>query len=287
MDEKNENKTGNARRERRWAAPFFTVLLLLTALAFVIPLRPSRSELERRTLAAFPAFSWESLAGGDYFDEVSLWFSDTFPGRELLLSISSRVDELHGLSYNAVTLVESAPAEPTADLDQLLEAVEAQAAAPEAEATPAPTPIPTTDPLATLDSWEGFDADDELSMYGNRFVIGGMILTRLGFSEQASNNHVALVNRGAEILAEQGVRFFNVIAPTSVGVMLSSEMIEELNCADQGKVITYMFAQESDKVYKVNAFPRLVEHNDEQLYFNTDHHWTALGAYYASEAFCE
>ena len=30
-----------------------------------------------------------------------------------------------------------------------------------------------------------------------------------------------------------------------------------------------------------------MEHNDEYIYFRTDHHWTALGAYYAYEAICE
>ena len=30
----------------------------------------------------------------------------------------------------------------------------------------------------------------------------------------------------------------------------------------------------------------MIQHNGEYIYFRTDHHWTALGAYYAYEAFC-
>ena len=42
-------------------------------------------------------------------------------------------------------------------------------------------------------------------------------------------------------------------------------------------------------VYKrqVDAYSKLEAHKDEYLYFRSDHHWTALGAYYAYTAFCE
>ena len=41
---------------------------------------------------------------------------------------------------------------------------------------------------------------------------------------------------------------------------------------------------ESEKVKFVNIYNALKKHKDEYIYFNTDHHWTALGAYYA---YCE
>ena len=42
----------------------------------------------------------------------------------------------------------------------------------------------------------------------------------------------------------------------------------------------------SDDVITVDTMPFLVAHNDEYLYYRTDHHWTARGAYYAYQAFC-
>ena len=65
------------------------------------------------------------------------------------------------------------------------------------------------------------------------------------------------------------------------------ERLAELGAADQGKTLRYMFAQENENVGKVNAFNNLLAHNSEYLYFNTDHHWTALGAYYTYQSFCE
>jgi len=40
-------------------------------------------------------------------------------------------------------------------------------------------------------------------------------------------------------------------------------------------------------IIKVDAYNRIAGHTDEYIYFRTDHHWTALGAYYAYLAFAE
>ena len=39
-------------------------------------------------------------------------------------------------------------------------------------------------------------------------------------------------------------------------------------------------------VKTLQVFPALKSHNNEYIYFHTDHHWTALGAYYAYREFC-
>ena len=83
-EEKNESLQGS-KNDRKTAAPFFAVLAMLTVISFILPLRPSESLVEKRRLAQFPAFSADALWSGDYFDDISLWFSDTFPGRDLYL----------------------------------------------------------------------------------------------------------------------------------------------------------------------------------------------------------
>ena len=40
-------------------------------------------------------------------------------------------------------------------------------------------------------------------------------------------------------------------------------------------------------VRQVPVYDELVRHNAEYLYYNTDHHWTALGAYYAYRQFAQ
>ncbi|MBQ3537931.1 MAG: hypothetical protein IJA39_05045, partial [Clostridia bacterium] len=55
----------------------FCTVILTGAVLFIIPLRPTVSETEKRELAKFPEFSISSLISGDYFSGISTWFSDT------------------------------------------------------------------------------------------------------------------------------------------------------------------------------------------------------------------
>ena len=287
MNEKNQQSNSGFRRGQALAAPFFTVLFCLTLLAFLIPLRPTRSETEKRNLAQFPPFSLESLWSGDWFDGISLWFSDTFPGREDFIRVNETMEHLHGLQRSVVSTESVSDRNDNDALDALLEQAEKPAAAPVVPTTePLPSPEPTVDPNAEIEEWEGLDAEDEMKMYSSLVMIGGRIFGRTGFSQFNSDRHAQMANRAGDIYAEHGWRFFNLPVPTSVGVLVASDMLEELQCADQGKMLRYMFAQENDNVYKVNCFNELLAHNTEQIYYNTDHHWSALGAYYAYTCFC-
>ena len=294
---KDSHKTNRAlSRQQKRAIPFFTVLALLTVVAFILPLRPSTSMAEKRTLTAFPEFSAESFWDGSYFDQIGIWFSDTFPGREGMLEVSDRMNAMHGLNRNEVVLSQTGSAQnDNANLDALLEQAEKEAFEREAAVTPTPKPVQEPEPSATpvvdqntvVEAWEGMNGEEEAAIYGDMVVIDGTVLSRLGFDQSTSDQHVALMNRAGDALAAQGRRFFNLPVPTSISILLSSDMLSELGAADQGKTLRYMFARENDNVGKVNAFNNLLAHNSEYLYFNTDHHWTGLGAYYAYQSFCE
>ena len=52
-------------------------------------LRPAESETEKRELTKFPAFTVESFLSGEFTEQVSLWYADTFPGREVSVGSSS------------------------------------------------------------------------------------------------------------------------------------------------------------------------------------------------------
>ena len=233
-----EEKRKNREHELELAGPFLTVLAVLTLVAFLLPLRSETSMRERRRLREFPAFSVESLLSGDWFDGITAWFSDTFPGRETMLEVSNRMDALHGLNKNEVALGSGSSAgRDNAELDALLEQAEAAAAAraeePETvmEAEPEPEQSGPADPNEVIESWEGLDAENEAAMYGDLVLIDGTVMSRLGFSRESSDLHASLMNRGADVLAEKGIR-------------------------------------------------------SEYVYYHSDHHWTALGAYYAYEEFC-
>ena len=45
-------------------------------------------------MAQFPAFSWAALTSGDYFDDINTWFADTFPFRDVYVSLNGQFKAL-------------------------------------------------------------------------------------------------------------------------------------------------------------------------------------------------
>lgn len=272
------NPKNDKKRDAALVLPFLLTLAVLTVVSFCIPLRPAISTSEKRELTKFPAFSLESLLSGSYFDDITLWFSDTFPGREGWISLSQSVSSFHGYSEIAVegelTLTDEVPPEP-----------EPSAALPAATEGEPETAAETTTPEET--GWGGVQMENNEISLGAAIQIGDTGFNQLGFSKVQSDRYIQSVSSFADRMAEKGVRVISAPAPTSVGVMVEPEYLEQLNCARQDEMLSYLHDNMSANVIKVDTFSNLVAHNDEYIYFRTDHHWTQLGAYYAYEALCQ
>ena len=278
---KHEQKPLNHDASFKYAVPFLLVMAVLTVVSFIIPLRPTVSPSEKRELAKFPEFSVEALVSGDYFDDISLWFSDTFPGRESWMTLSSHTKSLHGYSEIAIGAedfmdqIMGPPVETTVPVHN-----------EETESTEATDATEETVPQET--QWGGIDAgeDAEISM-GAVVQIGDTAFNTLGFSEYVSKRYTNTLSKLGDALADSGVRIVSAPAPTSVGILVQSEYLEKLRCADQSMIIHALHDTMSENVVTVDTYSALIGHNSEYLYFRTDHHWTARGAYYAYAAICE
>lgn len=267
------------------AVPFFLLLAVLTVVSYILPLRPSFSDSEKRELTKFPAFSVEALVSGSYFDDMTLWFSDTFPGRESWISLSQYASNLHGSSQiaieGAVTVSDAIPvAEPSAPEPE--EEIFPEVTEEAAEETTEPENQPTEE-----ESWGGIDAGNVEIDLGAAIQIGDSGFNQLGFNELQSNRYIATMNRFADTVTELGARLISAPCPTSVGIMVEEEYLEQLGCTSQDAIIQYLHGNMNDNVVKVDTFAGLIDHNDEYIYFRTDHHWTALGAYYAYCELCQ
>ena len=70
----------------------------------VLPDR-ARSEVENRTLAQKPAFSWSALADGSYTKNVEAYFADQFPLRDRWTGLKARAEQAIGKKeFNGVYL---------------------------------------------------------------------------------------------------------------------------------------------------------------------------------------
>lgn len=277
--------------DNRLAIPFFALLAILTVVAFLIPLRPTLSYTEKRELAKFPDFSLETLISGEYFEDITLWFSDTFPGRESWIALSNATESFHGYSEIAIVEddfleeilnpVQTDPVTTTPESPSPSESIQISTGeTSETETQPETTPEET--------QWGGIDAgeDAEISL-GSVIQIGDSAFNQIGFSEYVSKRYSAAISSLADALAEKGVQVVSAPPPLSIGIMVEPEYQEKLGCARQDEMVTFLHENMSENVITVDTYSALVAHNSEYLYFRTDHHWTARGAYYSYAAICE
>ena len=277
-------------RDYKLVRPFFWVLAILTVVSFIIPLRPTQSFSEKRNLAEFPEFSLEALADGSYFDGITLWFSDTFPGRESWISLSTGIAGLHGhseitiqgeLGDNDVIPVETVQMQAPEEMDsQQVENETPDVTSPQQEQETVPQETQAQE-------WGGVNAEEYEISNSAVVQIGDTAFNVLGFTKHYSDQYVDLVNRFANAMEEKGVQVISCIAPTAIGILVEPEYLELFQSAPQSEMLEYLQSNMNDNIVKVDTVSELLKHNNEYLFFRTDHHWTALGAYYAYVAFCD
>ena len=266
--------------------PFLAVMFYMMIIGFIMPLRPTISISEKRYLDKFPTFSFNALISGSYTEDISHWFADTFPGREVWLEINRIKESMHGFNFNYVDVTQLEQSDEIPVVSSETED-EPSPQIIETEPKPTPTPVPfSMKPQAT--EFNYIDPDEvDISIYSGSIVVGDTIYASQGFSQDASEDYISFVNSFADRCRAKGINVYNVIAPTSVGVLLPAEVREQLNCADQEKVLEYISSYYDDNVRAVDTYSYISSHKNEYIYYHTDHHWTGLGAYYAYLAFCD
>ncbi len=273
-------------------AVFFLALYVGSILSFILPLRPTYSNTEKRQLTTFPAFSWDSLLEGSYFDNISLWFSDTFPFREALLSGNSYLQSLYGVGteiHGDVNTGDEIPAVPTKPtFDDPVEPPAGTTTAPSEGGTDTTGTTEDTDSSTSGSTTLPSQADvsgDVTQTLGAVLVVGDSGYEYYNFVRSVADQYATLVSRaGARLNGISTV--YDMVVPTSMDITLQDSVRAGISTSDQKSAIDYLYGSMAG-VQTVNIYDALKSHRDEYLYFRTDHHWTALGAYYGYEQFAK
>ena len=287
-------------RRRRVCDMVFLALLLIifevTALMFVMFPRSEISELENRKLKEFPEFTAESWFDGSFAAGVSEWFTDTVPFRDNLMGYSKSIQELSGFStgvkiYGPSKRVEeeSEPDKPEQTTAKPIESSapagsdgETEQTSSEAESVPAQTTAEGNKEIAAVDV---DNPDDNFTVYNNGIaVVGNRGLMLYGGNLAVGDDYAELINTYKSVLGAD-VNVYSMVIPTAAEFYATSD-IAPLN-GSQLKNINNIISKLSDDVRAVNVYTALAEHKDEDIYLRTDHHWAAMGAYYAAREFAK
>ncbi len=125
------------------------------------------------------------------------------------------------------------------------------------------------------------------SVNGGVYVYNNMALELFGSSESTAQYYADTIAGFKKAAPEYTV--YNMVVPNHSEFALPKRIIdaEEIYVGSQAENIKYIYTHYDADVKPINCYNTLAQHNSEYIYFNTDHHWTGLGAYYAYRAFCE
>ena len=291
-----------------YSFPVIIVFAAVTVIAWLIPLRPTMSDSENRNLERFPDFSVGVLLDGSYFDDISVWFSDTFTFRETWIDTAASLEYLYGSKTVAIygdigtgddipefnlsannteaptepEVVEEEPTEATADY------VDESTAVTEVVFDPREEEDIEEAPSDAANSAWGGQVIDEDEYIGTSAVIqiGNATYAATHFTQAYADKYSASMSKAAELL-DGKARLFCVLGLENTTFMLTREDRLKMGCKPEEDAVQYMYSNMDSRVNTVTVFDNLIAHNSEYLAFRTDHHWTATAAYYAYEAWCE
>lgn len=221
------------------------VILVFSVVGLLFFLRPSVSESEKRKLTEFPKFTLESFWSGDYFSQLSLWYSDTYPTREGMIEANLEFKSLYGYSKGDVIV---------------------------------------STPSGGNDVEDGGDVD----RFGNIYIQSKTQTAYEIFQNTPEKNdkYISTINSASQKLGNS-VNVYNMVVPLHYTYKLTDEQISSIGASDCLETINYIYSGLDSSITCVDVNSVLSSHKDEYIYFRTDHHWTARGAYYAYTAFCE
>lgn len=224
---------------------FCTVMVIGFVLGLAFFLRPEHSESEKRDLTDFPSFTLATFFSGQYTEQISTWFADTYPFREGLISINDAISSLKGFASEQF-----------------------QSGA------------------SNVGNQEGEQSGEDVKVetIAGYYITGDTAYEMYYQNKANSLRYATLINNAASRL-DGKANVYTMVVPLAYAY--NDKVLQKTDASDPKAAIDMMYEGVTHQnATCVDVYSALGAHKDEYLYFRTDHHWTALGAYYAYTAYC-
>jgi hypothetical protein len=239
------------------AIPFF-FMVSGGILFFVLP-KKQISEIEKRKLASVPEYSTQALLEGSYTRELEAYVADNFPYRDQWIEFGGNMREWRGFRPEEnIKLV----------------------------ATKQPQFLgQNPEDSAIMNSENEFvDGDSNGKSSHSLFIYNKRAYQIFGGGKRTAGIYASKLNYFYNLLKDS-VKFYNLVAPSPTDFDLP-EKFRKMGNSEKANIDAIYTALEPG-ICHADAYTTMMAHKDEYMYFATDHHWTALGAYYAYTAFAD
>ncbi len=267
---------------------------------------PRTQESDNSILVEFPEFTAKTFLSGKYFSDLSAWFTDTVFMRDKFVDMNSHIRGLMGITpkeqiFNNGTIT---PDEEEWDPDDDWEPDDEWD--PSEDIDPGVTTTPIEDPNHTNDPSNESGAPDNdkplpeteapgtipvitqaekpVEVVGEVLIIGNRALEVYHGGEKSAAKFAQLLNTFANKVGDD-VNVYSMVVPKACAFYISESKTYAKYAGNSLRDINIISENLSDRVTDVPVYHVLEQHKNEDIYFRTDHHWTGLGAYYASQQF--
>lgn len=149
--------------------------------------------------------------------------------------------------------------------------------------TTPPAPVTNLDFVAPVIPDDGKDG----TLYSSTLYLYKNTGYNLFFStDKVAKHYATSINKIAKGI-DKNITVYNMVVPNHTEFGLPTRIGKSVENVSQADNIRTIYKNLDSRVKAINCYNALSEHNSEYIYYNTDHHWTSLGAYYGYEAFCE
>lgn len=266
---------------------------------------PRTQESDNSILVEFPELTAKTFLSGEYFSDLSAWFTDTIFLRDKFVDMNSHIRGLMGITpkeqiFNngPVTPDEEWDPEeewdpdeewdPSEDIDHGVTTTPiedpAQTNAPSDESTTPDDDKPSheTDAPATIPVIT--QAEKPVEVVNEVLIIGTRALEIYHGGEKSAAQFAQLLNTFANKVGND-VNVYSMVIPKACAYYISESKDYAHYAGNSLRDINVISGNLSNRVTDVPVYYVLEQHKNEDIYFRTDHHWTGLGAYYASQQF--
>ena len=265
MDKKEKEEFMKQKRAAYKKARTFGLFLFIVVMAFccilglMIPVRPKESVLEKRELAKFPQITVSGVLDGSYFSDISTWYSDSYPLRDVWMSGSNAMKKLYGIKTKQIVSNKG-----------------------------------TADEIPVVTKNENEETSEAVTEESEQESVQTEVTTALAESTPAKATAPAQIvlptdDPSYSLPAITGQTLNGVYVEGDTGYGMTDEERAQLepDWRNEKAATDYYVASFNSNVKNIDIYDVLASHKDEYIYFRTDHHWTGLGAYYAYNAWAQ
>lgn len=261
---------------------------IMTAVFVFFP-RTVYSELEKRDLAEFPDISDVESIKKDpskFTAAVSSWFSDTEPYRDELMTLSMNIrGAMKGDFRSEEETVSFRPSD-TANPAAEVEKDDNSQKSDNSDNSVSSENSEVSDSTSDDDDEDINDGKAKLGSSGTIIIGKGdkvRALMAFGGTAKGGGGYVDLLNTLADEFPRKNV--YAMVAPLATEYYLPEKAAK---ASKPQKPFIYSIRDRlSPKVKFVDIYDELLQHKKEDIYLRTDHHWGALGGYYAAKRLAE